>query len=72
MAATRQTTFLLLIASTCLLGVRSFAADLAPIAPAPSAEEAIAAASPWMVRVRGLGVITRDSGSINGVPGAGL
>lgn len=50
----------------------SQAADMAPTAPAPTAEEAIAAASPWMIRVRGLGVMTHDSGSINGVPGAGL
>ncbi|MQB21185.1 OmpW family protein [Agrobacterium tumefaciens] len=48
------------------------AADLAQIAPAPTAEEAIAAASPWMIRVRALGVLTHDSGTINGVPGAGL
>lgn len=50
----------------------SNAADMAPTAPVPTAEEAIAAASPWMIRVRGLGVMTHDSGSINGVPGAGL
>jgi len=48
------------------------AADLAQVAPAPTAEEAIAAASPWMIRVRALGVLTHDSGTINGVPGAGL
>jgi len=48
----------------------ALAADLAPLAPAPTAEQAIAAASPWMLRVRGLGVITNDSGSVDGVPGA--
>lgn len=64
----------ILLASTiCLsLPVLSHAADMAPMAPAPTAEEAIEASSPWMLRVRGLGVITHDSGSINGVAGAGL
>lgn len=63
---------ILLASTVCLLPVLSHAADLAPIAPAPTAEEAIAASSPWMLRVRGLGVITHDSGSIDGVAGAGL
>ena len=56
----------------CALPGTAFAADLAQVAPAPTAEEAIAAASPWMIRVRALGVLTHDSGTINGVPGAGL
>jgi outer membrane protein len=49
------------------------AADLKPVAAAPqAAEEADAGSSPWQIRVRGLGVITHDSGSINGVPGSDL
>ncbi|MEI3806737.1 OmpW family protein [Agrobacterium sp. CCNWLW32] len=55
-----------------LISANAMAADLAPAAPAPTAEEAIAAASPWMLRVRGLGVITNDSGSVDGLPGADL
>jgi hypothetical protein len=55
-----------------LMSANAMAADLAPAAPAPTAEEAIGAASPWMLRVRGLGVITHDSGSVDGVLGAGL
>ena len=50
----------------------AIAADMTQAAPAPTAEEAIAAASPWMLRVRGLGVITNDSGSVDGVPGLSL
>lgn len=48
------------------------AADLKPAEVAPVAEEAISSPSPWQVRVRALGVITKDDGSINGVPGVGL
>lgn len=47
------------------------AADLAPIAEAPVADIP-AASSPWQIRVRGVGVITEDSGSVNGVPGSDL
>lgn len=56
-------------AAAMLVSANAMAADLTPAAPAPTAEEAIAAASPWMLRVRGLGVITNDSGSVDGVPG---
>ncbi|UHS62271.1 OmpW family protein [Agrobacterium vaccinii] len=66
-------TVTLLATSLCLsLPAALNAADLAPFAPAPTAEEAIAASSAWMLRVRGLGVITHDSGSVDGVAGAGL
>lgn len=46
------------------------AADLGP-APA-SPEAAVTERSPWQVRLRALGVITRDSGSVGGVPGSDL
>jgi outer membrane protein len=48
------------------------AADLAPLGQAPVAQESVAAQSPWQIRVRALGVITNDSGSINGIPGSDL
>lgn len=48
------------------------AADLAPAQIAPVAEEAISSPSPWQVRVRALGVITHDNGSITQLPGVGL
>lgn len=48
----------------------ALAADLgpAPTSPEPAALER----SPWQVRLRALGVITRDSGSVDGVPGSDL
>ncbi|TNM62555.1 OmpW/AlkL family protein [Aliirhizobium smilacinae] len=48
------------------------AADLTPAPAAPVAEEAISSPSPWQVRVRALGVITKDDGSIDQAPGIGL
>lgn len=44
------------------------------IQPAPVAEAApvLTAPSPWQVRLRALGVITDDSGHVNGIPGSGL
>ncbi len=60
------------VASVLLPGAVS-AADLAPLVQAPSAEEAVAAAkSPWQIRVRALGVIPNDKGSVNGVAGSDL
>jgi outer membrane protein len=49
-----------------------YGADLTAAPIAPVAEEAVAAQSPWQIRVRALGVITNDSGSVNGVPGTDL
>jgi outer membrane protein len=43
---------------------------LAPVAM--MAEEPVQAQSPWQIRVRALGVITNDSGSVHGVPGSDL
>lgn len=48
------------------------AADLAPVQVAPVAEEAISSPSPWQVRVRALGVITKDSGSVDQSSAYGL
>lgn len=47
------------------------AADIpspSPVYKAPAAE----AWNPWMIRLRALGVVTRDSGSVDQVPGSGL
>lgn len=61
-------------ATLMLLAPAALAADIAPLMePVPeAATSAVAASSPWQVRVRGLGVITNDSGSVNGVAGSDL
>ena len=56
-----------------LIGIASMtgpavAADLT----AQSATQAAAAHGPWQVRVRALGVITKDSGTVDGIAGADL
>lgn len=64
-----------LAASTLLsLGASmAAAADMtAPPEAAPVATEIAPALSPWQIRVRGLGVITNDSGSVDGVAGSDL
>ncbi|MDE1157685.1 MAG: OmpW family protein [Neorhizobium sp.] len=64
-----------IVAAGALIGAGSAtAADLAPAKaePVPAATEGFSAQSPWQIRVRGLGVITHDSGSIDQAPGAGL
>nr|WP_250809881.1 OmpW family protein [Neorhizobium tomejilense] len=48
------------------------AADLTPVSVAPPAGESAVASSRWQIRVRGLGVITENRGSVNGVPGSDL
>ncbi|MEV4605458.1 OmpW family protein [Neorhizobium sp. LMR1-1-1.1] len=48
------------------------AADMAPAQVAPVAEEVISSPSPWQMRVRALGVITRDSGSVDQSSAYGL
>jgi outer membrane protein len=48
------------------------AADLTPAPTAALTEETLSAASPWQVRVRALGVVTHDSGSVDGVAGSDL
>lgn len=71
---TASTRALVATATLMLLAPAVSAADLAPLMePAPeAATEAVAATSPWQIRVRGLGVITNDSGSVNGVAGSDL
>lgn len=61
-----------LMAGVALMCGNAMAADLAPPAPAPTVDEAIEAASPWMIRVRGVGVITHDSGSVDQIAGSNL
>jgi outer membrane protein len=48
------------------------AADMTPAPVAPVAADDIAAQSPWQIRVRALGVVTHDSGSIDQAAGIGL
>ncbi|NRQ19164.1 hypothetical protein BHMPCIPO_06431 [Ensifer sesbaniae] len=48
------------------------AADLTSSPVVHVAEDVATGLSHWQIRVRGLGVITEDSGSINGVPGSDL
>jgi outer membrane protein len=52
--------------------IPALGADLTPAPVAPAVEEAVTEQSPWQVRVRVLGVITNDSGSVNGFPGTDL
>lgn len=60
-------------AATVLLSGAGQAADLKLSDPAQAAQDAVAAAhSPWQVRVRALGVIPNDKGSVNGVAGSDL
>ncbi|MEB2845595.1 outer membrane beta-barrel protein [Rhizobiales bacterium RZME27] len=59
-------------ASVALFAMGATAADLAAPQEAPTAYEALSTKSPWQIRVRALGVITNDSGSIDQAPGVGL
>lgn len=72
MSAKFRTAILMMTTACASLPAALNAADLTTFAAPPTAQEAIAASSPWMLRVRGLGVITHDSGTIDGVTGAGL
>lgn len=71
---TATTCALAATATLILLAPAVHAADLAPpMEPASeAATEAVAAPSPWQIRLRGLGVITHDSGSVSGVAGSDL
>lgn len=53
------------------LAATASAADIPAAAPYYKAP-AVAAWNPWMIRLRALGVITRDSGWVDQVPGSGL
>ena len=60
--------------ATALIGVSAGSA-LAADLPAPHEDAAFSAVSeksPWQIRVRGLGVITEDNGSVDGVSGSDL
>jgi outer membrane protein len=62
-----------LMAAAMLGGIasQSLAADVSP-KPAYKAAPMAEPFNPWMLRVRALGVLTRDSGSVDQVPGSGL
>nr|WP_281004644.1 OmpW family protein [Mesorhizobium atlanticum] len=55
------------------VGQQAAAADLMQ-APCPTEAEVLVtqAPSPWQVRLRALGVVTRDAGYVGGVPGSNL
>ncbi|WP_310622074.1 OmpW/AlkL family protein [Flexibacterium corallicola] len=65
-----------------MMGLMAATALMAPIAQASAADlydtkektaaETFAAPSPWQIRVRALGVITEDDGSIDAIPGSDL
>ena len=61
-----------LAAGLGLLAGQALAADLEERMAPSEATVDFAAQSPWQIRVRGLGVITNDSGSVNGIPGSDL
>ncbi len=61
-----------LAAGLMLVGNGAFAADLEERMAPPEATIDLAAQSPWQIRVRGLGVITNDSGAVNGIAGSDL
>lgn len=71
---TASTRALAATASLLLLAPAAFAADIAPLMDAApeAAIETVAASSPWQIRVRGLGVVTHDSGFVDGAAGSGL
>lgn len=62
-----------IVAAAILGGVAgpALAADV-PQKPIYKAAPAAEAFNPWMIRVRALGVVTRDSGSVDQVVGSGL
>ncbi|WP_454002199.1 OmpW/AlkL family protein [Afipia felis] len=62
---------LAVIAASATSATSAIAADL-PAAPAYKAPPVENLWNPWMIRVRALGVVTRDSGYVHQVPGSGL
>ena len=60
----------LLLAASALVMTTGFAAaaDMAAASDVP----ATAAQSPWQIRLRALGVVTRDSGRVDGIDGSNL
>lgn len=59
-------------ASAAFFAFGAAAADMAPVTAAPGADPVVSQVSPWQIRVRGLGVVTHDKGSIDGVGGSNL
>jgi len=59
-------------ASVALFALGASAADLTAPQAAPASMEELTSKSPWQIRVRALGVMTHDSGSISQAPGVGL
>ncbi|QND62386.1 OmpW/AlkL family protein [Mesorhizobium huakuii] len=56
-----------------MVGQQAVAAEPPVAASVPQAGVLVTEApSPWQIRLRGLGVITKDSGYVNAVPGSGL
>ncbi|MER8646660.1 OmpW family protein [Mesorhizobium sp. M1252] len=56
-----------------LMGQQAVAADLVQAPSVPQAGASVPERpSPWQIRLRGLGVVTEDSGYVNAVPGSGL
>ncbi|MER9344786.1 OmpW family protein [Mesorhizobium sp. M0601] len=56
-----------------VMGQQAVAADLAQAASVPQAGTPVRQEpSPWQLRLRGLGIITEDSGYVNAVSGSGL
>ncbi|MGV8936459.1 MAG: OmpW/AlkL family protein [Allorhizobium sp.] len=70
---TRRISALAATAVFVSLGQAVFAADLTPMMdPTPQAQSFTTAQSPWQIRLRALGVITNDHGSVDGVAGSDL
>ncbi|MCA0048242.1 OmpW family protein [Mesorhizobium sp. B283B1A] len=55
-----------------LIGQQAVAADLREIQLDAQESASVEWPSPWQFRLRALGVITKDSGYVNAVPGSGL
>ena len=73
MTQTQRIAALAASAAIVLFAGAATAADLtAAPAAAPEATEMAPAQSPWQIRLRGLGVITEDHGSVDGVANSGL
>lgn len=68
---TLSLTAVALAALACAAPIVS-AADLAPVTKAPEAESALTPHSPWQIRARALGVVTRNNGKVDGIGGSGL
>ncbi len=61
-----------LAVSMAALGGPALAADIEERMAPPEATVDFAAKSPWQIRVRGLGVMTNDSGFVDGIAGSDL